>query len=640
MSKETRNIYLSSIPLEEAQRQFLSCFRASEKFNKTEKLLVIDALDRVTTTAVFANKSSPSYNAAAMDGIAVIAEKTYGAMESNPVTLKLKEDFVFINTGGHLKAPYDAVIMIEDIVEIDDKTVEIYHAAKPWQHVRPIGEDIVEGEMILSENHKLRPMDIGALLAGQIQEIEVYQQPQVGIIPTGSEIIEVSEELREGKIIESNSRMFSGMVEQYGGRPNRYEIVKDDYNLLKKHISKAVEENDVVIINAGSSAGSEDYTVNVLRELGEVLIHGVATKPGKPVILASIKGKPVIGIPGYPVSAYFVFEFFLKPLLFQYNRQLLSEGNRIKAVLTRRIVSSLKHEEFIRIKLGKVGEKMTATPLDRGAGVTMSLVKADGILVVPQQREGYEAGTEVEVTLLKPQEEIVNTIVSIGSHDIVMDIIGNFIHKKHNYLFLSSAHVGSMGGIMAMKKGECHIAPIHLMDEENGKYNESYVKKYLKDEKMALVKFVKRSQGLMLQKGNPKGIKGIADLARDDIQFVNRQRGAGTRILLDYYLDKLGIEASNVRGYDREMTTHMSVAAAVTSGTADCGLGVYSAAKTMGLEFIPIDWEDYDLLIRQKDLNKEEILKLIATMKDPEFLKLIEGLGGYDVKNIGEIIKI
>ncbi|SNT21161.1 molybdopterin molybdochelatase [Anaerovirgula multivorans] len=638
MGKETRNIYLTNIPLEEAQKQYLTQFKDKNAFKKAEKIFVLEALDRVTTQAVFAKKSSPSYNAAAMDGIAVIAEKTYGAMESNPLSLKLGKEFKFINTGGCLKDPFDAVIMIEDIVEIDDATVEIYNAAKPWQHVRPIGEDIVEGEMILSANHKIRPIDIGALLAGQIQEVEVYQQPKVGIIPTGSEIIEVSEELKDGKIIESNSRMFSGMVQHYGGRPNRYEIVKDDYRLIKETINKAVEENDIVIINAGSSAGSEDYTVNVIRELGEVIIHGVATKPGKPAILASVKGKPVIGIPGYPVSAYFVFEFFLKPLLFQYNRQLLSEGNKIKATLTRRVVSSLKHEEYIRLKLGKVGNKMMATPLERGAGVTMSLVKADGILVVPQQREGYEAGTEIEVTLLKPQEEINNTIVSIGSHDIVMDIIGNHLHTENPQLFLSSAHVGSMGGIMAMKKGECHLAPIHLMDEETGVYNISYVKRYLKDEKMALIKFVKRSQGFMIQKGNPKGIKGILDLARKDIQFINRQRGAGTRILLDYYLKKTEVEVSTVNGYDREMTTHMAVAAAVASGTADCGLGVYSAAKSMGLDFIPVDWEDYDLLIPQKELNKEEVKKLIETMKDGKFLKLIEDLGGYDTKNIGEII--
>ncbi|SET69034.1 molybdopterin molybdochelatase [Natronincola peptidivorans] len=640
MGKAKRNIYLTNIPLEEAQHQYFSCFPTDEVFLKSERIPVLEALDRVTVDAVYAKKSSPNYNAAAMDGIAVIAESTYGAMESNPKRLKKEKDFIYVNTGGCLKDPYDAVIMIEDIVEIDSDIVEIYSGAKPWQHVRPIGEDIVEGELILFGNHMIRPMDIGALLAGQIQEIEVYQEPQVGIIPTGSEIIEVSERLQEGKIIESNSRMFSGMVQHYGGKPNRYAIVEDDYSLIKEALITAVKENDIVLINAGSSAGSKDYTVDVLRDLGEVVIHGVATKPGKPVILAVVEGKPVIGIPGYPVSAYFVFEFFLKPLLFKYNRQVMPEDRKIKASLTRRIVSSLKHEEYIRLKLGKVGDKMMATPLERGAGVTMSLVKADGILIVPQQSEGYEAGTEIEATLLKSKEEIEKTIVSIGSHDLVMDMLGNLLHKKNPLMCLSSAHIGSMGGLMAMKKRECHVAPIHLMDEITGEYNISYVKRYIKDEKMALIKLIKRSQGLMVPKGNPLNISGIRDLTKEDIQFVNRQRGAGTRILLDYYLKELEIEASAVNGYEREMTTHMAVAAAVAGGTADCGLGIYSAAKSMDLDFVPIAWEDYDLLIAKKDLNNKEITALIDVMKSNEFTKLVEALGGYDTSNAGEIIYI
>lgn len=638
MGKETRNIYLTNIPLKEAQDRYLSYFDIEKNFGKIEKISVMRALDRITADGVFAAASSPSYNAAAMDGIAVIAEKTYGATESNPMRIKLEEDFFYINTGGCLREPYDAVIMIEDIVEIDENTVEIYNAAKPWQHVRPIGEDIVAGEMILSANHKIRPMDIGALLAGKIQEIEVYQQPKVGIIPTGSEIIEVTETLRNGKIIESNSQMFAGMIQHYNGIANRYPIVEDDYDLIKEAVYKGVKENDIVIINAGSSAGSKDYTVDVIREIGEVVIHGVATKPGKPVILAEVGGKPVIGIPGYPVSAYFVFEFFVKPLLFKYNRQLLAQGKKIKANLTRRIVSSLKNEEYIRLKLGRVGDKITATPLERGAGVTMSLVKADGILVVPQQSEGYEAGREIEVTLLKDEKEVENTLVSIGSHDIVMDLLGNQLHKETPDFFLSSAHVGSMGGIMAMKKGECHLAPIHLMDEDTGEYNISYIKRYIKNEEMALIKFVKRSQGLMIQEGNPKNIKGIEDLSREDIQFVNRQRGAGTRILLDYYLRTNNIQEFQVKGYDREMTTHMAVAASVSSGTADCGLGIYSAAKSMGLDFIPIAWEDYDLLIRKNDLDNAEIVKLIEVIKSIQFLNMIEELGGYDVKNTGEIV--
>lgn len=640
MTKKDRNIYLTNIPAEEAQKQYFSKVSSLNSYINTEIISVVESLNRITTKPVFAKKSSPNYNAAAMDGIAVISSATFEATESNPVYLKLEENFIYINTGGYIRDPYNAVIMIEDIVEIDENTVEIRQPATPWQHIRPIGEDIVESELIISANHKIRPIDIGALLAGQIVNVEVYKLPRVGIIPTGSEIVSVEKELSPGKIIETNSSMFAAMVTEYNGIPKKYGVVTDEYDLIKSKIIEATNENDIVIINAGSSAGSKDYTVNVLREIGDVFIHGVAIKPGKPVILAIVNGKPVIGIPGYPVSAYFVFELFVKPLLFQYNRQMLDEPKKVKSILSRRIVSSLKHDEFIRLKLGVVNDKVIATPLDRGAGVTMSLVKADGILVVPQRIEGYEAGTEIEVQLLKPISEINNTIVSIGSHDLVMDILSNELHLNQSNMFLSSAHVGSLGGIMAMKKGECHISPIHLMDEETGDYNKVYIKKYLNSLDYAIIKFVKRSQGLMVKKGNPLNIQSVKDLTRPDVQFVNRQRGAGTRILLDYYLDKNEITASDIKGYDREFNTHMAVAAAVAGKSADCGMGVLSAAKAMGLDFIPIAWEDYDLCISKEMLEDKKIISLISVMKSEEFINKIAKLEGYSTDNIGDILYI
>ena len=640
MAKEDRNTYLTNIPLEEAQRQYFSEINFLNNKIDTEIIPVVESLDRITAKPVFAKKSSPNYNAAAMDGIAVVASKTYGATENNPIYLKLEEDFVYINTGGYIGELFNAVIMIEDVIEIDDTTVEIRQGATPWQHVRPIGEDIVESELVISGNHKIRPMDIGALLAGQIIDIEVYKLPRVGIIPTGSEIIQVEQELSVGKIIETNASMFAAMVTEYNGIPKKYGVVSDEYNLIKNKILEVTEENDIVVINAGSSAGSKDYTVNVLREIGDVSIHGVAIKPGKPTILAIVNGKPVIGIPGYPVSAYFVFEFFVKPLLFQYNKLMLEESRKIKCILSRRIISSLKYEEFIRVKLGAVGNKIIATPLDRGAGVTMSLVKADGILVVPQRVEGYEVGTEVEIQLLKSLCEINNTIVSIGSHDLVIDMLSNELHLKQSNLFLSSAHVGSLGGIMAMKKNECHIAPIHLMDEETGEYNKSYIKKYLNNEEYAIIKFVKRSQGLMVKKGNPLGIQSVKDLTRSEVQFVNRQRGAGTRILLDYCLGKYDISSSDIAGYEREFSTHMAVAAAVAGQSADCGMGVLSAAKSMGLDFIPIAWEDYDLCISKEMLKDKKIASLINVMKSEEFINKIQKLDGYSTENIGDVVYI
>lgn len=640
MNKFERNIYLSNMEVGEAQRLFMERVSGYLENAEKERIPVTASQGRISAEPVFAVVSSPNFNASAMDGIAVVAKSTFGASEANPVRLKKGKDFIYVDTGDPITEPYNAVIMIEDVVEIDSDTVEIIKAAAPWQDIRPIGEDIVANEMIIPASHEIRPVDIAAMLSGGITEVEVLKKPRVALIPTGTEIIEPGEPLETGKIIESNSRMFEGLVREYGGEPVRLKPVPDDYGLLKQTIIEAVENNDMVIINAGSSAGSEDFTVKLVAELGEVLVHGIATKPGKPAILGIIDGKPVIGIPGYPVSAYFVFETFAKPLIRRYLKQEVPQKSKAEAVLSRRIVSSLKHTEYVRIKLGAVDDKLIATPLSRGAGATMSLVRADGILVIPQNSEGIEAGEKVQVELLKDIHDIKNTIVSIGSHDLIMDMIGSLMHRKDSTKSLSSAHVGSMGGLMALRRGEAHMAPIHLLDEQTGIYNESYIRKLLPDSKIALVKGVKRIQGMMVKAGNPKNIKGFKDFAREDVQFVNRQKGAGTRILVDYMLKKEGIAAAEILGYDREMTTHMAVAAAVSSGSADVGVGVLSAAKAMGLDFIPIGEEEYDFAIPEKYLELDIFKQFIDIIKSGEFKDILNGLGGYGTEGIGEIIPI
>jgi putative molybdopterin biosynthesis protein len=640
MNGMDRNIYISNMEVEKALELLKNRLKPFMDSRIEEAISTLDSIGRVSAKAVIALVSSPNYNASAMDGIAVKAKATFAASESNPIRLKMKNDFIYVDTGDPIVEPYDAVIMIEDVVVIDDNTVEIRNAASPWQDIRPIGEDIVANEMIIPSNHSIRPVDIAAMLAGGVNTVRVYQKPKVGLIPTGTEIIEPGEPLELGKIIESNSRMFEGLVKEYGGESTRYRPIPDDYQLLKKGIMKAVQENDIVIINAGSSAGSEDYTVKLIAELGEVLVHGIATKPGKPAILGIVEGKPVIGIPGYPVSAYFVFENFAKPVIKDFVRQPIPAKDVVDAVLSKRVVSSLKHKEYVRVKLGMVNGKLIATPLSRGAGATMSLVRADGILVIPQNSEGVEGGETVKIELLKNITEIKSTIVSIGSHDIAMDIMANLIHQNNSAYSLSSAHVGSMGGIMALRRGEAHMAPIHLLDEASGKYNIEYIKRYLPNVEMVLIKGVKRIQGIMVKEGNPKNIKDFDDLTREEIQFVNRQKGAGTRILLDYILSQKGIAAENIIGYDREMTTHMAVAAAVSSGSADAGLGVLSAAKAMNLDFIPVGNEEYDFAVPLGYLKLPMIELFIQMLKSEEFAKELELLGGYSLESSGEVVHI
>ncbi|MCR6544186.1 molybdopterin biosynthesis protein [Dehalobacterium formicoaceticum] len=637
MKIHERNVYLSNLEVDKALELFMDRAAPDIKDLKKEVINTVNSLGRITSEPVFAKYSSPNYNASAMDGIAVRAKDTFGASEGNPIQLKLNENFVFLDTGDPICEPFNAVIMIEDLVEIDENTFEIIKGAAPWQHIRPIGEDIVARELIITANHEIRPVDLGALLSGGITEINVYQQPRIGLIPTGSEIIEPGAPMKVDSIIESNSWVFAGMTRQLGGIPCRYQPVADDYQLLKEKISLAVQENDILIVNAGSSAGSEDYTVNLIRELGEVLVHGIAAKPGKPTILGIIEGKPIIGIPGYPVSAFFAFETFASPLIKAFQGQRPKERPLVEAVVSKRIVSSLQNREYVRMKLGKVDHKLIATPLNRGAGMTMSLVRADGILVIPQESEGVEGGEQVQIELLKSMDEIDHTIVSIGSHDLLLDIIVNLMQEVNSPYFLASAHVGSLGGIMALKRGEAHLAPIHLLDERDGSYNVSYIKRYLGDMDMSLIKGVKRIQGFMVKQGNPKGIRGFNDIKEKDLQFVNRQKGAGTRLLVDYQLKGLGINPGEISGYDREMTTHMAVAAAISSNSADLGMGVLSAARAMGLDFIPLAEESYDFAIPTRYLRLDMIKEFIRTLQSPEFKAALHQLGGYKLDEIGEV---
>lgn len=631
-----RNLYLDTKPVDEAAALYLAALHRTLDI-QYETIPVAESLNRVTRHATYAKYCSPLFNASAMDGIAVVADKTKTATEVEPVLLKEKDDYVIVDTGDPIHPPYDAVIMAEDLVETEEGVLIIASAA-PWQHVRPIGEDIVAGEMILPSSHKIRPIDVGVLLSAGITEIEVVKKPEVAIFPTGTEIIEPEDQPEDGSIIESNSRMFENMVTEAGGVAHRFPPIIDDYSQIRDSIAEAVGNYDMVIVNAGSSAGTEDYTVHVLRELGKVLVHGVAIKPGKPVILAIVKGKPVIGLPGYPVSAYIGFENFVEPVLALMGQSTLKHREMVTAYISKRLVSSLKHKEYVRVKVGKVGDKMVAAPLARGAGAAMSLVRADGFCVIEQNSEGVEAGEAVEVELYREKKEVENTVVVIGSHDLILDVVADMMPDLHKGMFVSSTHVGSMGGLMALKRREAHLAPIHLLDEQTGKYNVSYIHKLFGTEKMALIKGVGRTQGLLVKKGNPLGIKGIEDLP--GCRYVNRQRGAGTRVLFDYKLKQLSIETSAINGYEREAATHMAVAAAVGSDGADVGMGILSAAKAMDLDFIPVGPEEYDFAIPAEYLELPHIRAFIEILKSEIFHGRLEELGGYSFERAGEIVRL
>lgn len=629
--------YLDNKDLEYVLNEYLK--HISERIIRAdEELNVTGCLGRTSSKAVYAKISSPHYTASAMDGIATNAAKTFGATETAPVILKEDEDFTRIDTGDPLPERFDTVVMIEDVIELRDGTIKLINAAFPWQNIRQIGEDICQGEMIIPSNTKIEPAVIGALLAGGVSEISVWKKPLVGIIPTGDEIIKPSPNPEKGKIIEFNSAVFSSMLFNWGANFKVYDIVPDKYELIKNTALNAVNECDIVLINAGSSAGRDDYTSRVIGECGEVLFHGISIKPGKPAILGVISDKPVIGIPGYPVSGIIVMEQIVKRIIELYLSNPLQERPRTNASLSRKIVSSLKYKEFIRVKLGDVGGNIIATPLTSGAGVITSFVKADGLLTIPQNIEGYESGSIVEVELLKDIRDIKNTLVITGSHDPLIDEISDILRKTNPGSFIASSHVGSMAGLMAIKKNEAHIAGIHLLDENTGEYNIPYKKKYLNPDETVLLKGVKRIQGLIVAKNNPLSLKTISDLEGNNIRFVNRQKGSGTRILLDYLLNKGNINPDNIYGYTREELTHLAVAVQVSQNSADAGLGILSAAKIYDLDFIPVCEEEYDFILNKKILDSDLIQKFISILKSEEFKQRLLNIGGYQLGECGKII--
>ena len=628
--------YLTNIPLEKARNEYLDILKTNGFAPKKEIIPVPLSSGRMTSSPVYAAISAPHYPASAMDGIAVSASSTFGAGETTPIILE-KGSFTVVDTGDPIPESMDAVIMIEDVVWLEDGNAKIFAPAAPWQHIRQIGEDICAGEMILASNMKISPSAVGAMLAGGVMEVEVIKMPVIGIIPTGDEIVPPTANPAPGDIIEFNSSIFSSMLKQWGAEPFAFPIVPDKFDEIKSTLEDALEKCDMVILNAGSSAGREDFSTEVIKSTGNVVYHGIAIKPGKPAILGYKNEKPVLGVPGYPVSGILVIEQFLKPIIEKWYNSPVTKDVYKKAVLSKTVVSGLKYEEFVRVRLGMVNEKLIASPLNRGSGVVSSFMKADGILEIPQGVEGYEAGEEVSIRLLRDERELTNTLVAIGSHDPLLDEVMDMLHIADNTMFMSSSHTGSMGGIMAVKRKETHIAGVHLLDEADGSYNHSYIKKYFPTGGVRLVECVERTQGLMLKKGNPLGINKISDIARDGVRYVNRQKGSGTRILTDYLCKKENINTSSVYGYDREESTHTSVAAQIASDTADAGMGIYSAAKLYDLDFVPVCMEQYDLLVPDNAWDTPIVQRLIEVLKSKEFSDRLEALGGYRLTNPGEV---
>jgi putative molybdopterin biosynthesis protein len=618
-----------------------------------------------------------------MDGFAVRALATNGALPSKPVTLQIGPEAEYVDTGDPLPDWANAVIPIENVESLDEQenitkdirkpgSIRIRAGVPPWSHVRPLGEDIVATQLVLPAGHTLRPADLGAVAASGYEEIKVARKPKVAILPTGTELVPIGSELKAGDILEYNSLVIAAKIKAMGGEPTRFPIIKDDFDLICERVQAAARAHDLVLLNAGSSAGAEDFSARVIQKLGTLLVHGVAVRPGHPVILGVMPSErkdradfltddetlaadrragvaalfatqspptdiiPIIGVPGYPVSAALTIDIFVEPIMAKWLGRRPNELQTETATLTRKIVSPPGDDDYVRVAVGKVGDRLLAAPLSRGAGVITSLVQADGLAIIPRGVQGMEAGQKVKVHLYRSKTEIERTILCIGSHDLTLDLLAQFLAEQDRRL--ASANVGSQGGLIALRRAEAHLAGSHLLDTKTGEYNISYIRQYLPNIPVKVVALVGREQGLLVRRGNPKGVRSLEDLNRSGIQFVNRQRGAGTRVLLDYHLNLLGIARESIVGYNQDEYTHLGLAAAIASGRADCGLGIAAAAQALDLDFIPLYQERYDLVMPRQHADSHLLAPLFGLLTGRGFREAVSRLTGYDVSVMGTVI--
>jgi putative molybdopterin biosynthesis protein len=601
------------------------------------RVRVEDAAGLVTAEPVWATRSSPPFDAAGMDGIAVRSADTLGAGETTPVYLR-PGDYDVVDTGDPMPEGRDAVVMREH-VHYSGGAAELRAAVPPYQHVRSIGEDVSAAELLLPEGHRLRATDLAAAAAAGATEVLVRRRPVVTILPTGDEVRPIGEQTGPGEIIDTNSLMLATQAREAGCEAHRLPIEPDDPAGIARAVSAAVAGCDLLIVVAGSSAGRDDYTARVVAELGTLAVHGVAVRPGHPVVLGAVGRTPVLGAPGYPVSAALTFDIFAEPLLAELTGAPPRRRPRASARLARKLASPLGMDDWVRVRLGKVGGTMVATPLPRGAGMLTSLVRADGLLVVPAGLEGHHPGEQVEIELLRGIDEISRTIVAIGSHDLVLDLAASTLRADDPMVTLASSNVGSLGGLVALRDGLCHLAGSHLLDPATGEYTLPYVDRILPGAGASVVRLVHRDQGLIVAAGNPLGLTGIDDLTRAGVRYVNRQRGAGTRVLLDHELRQRGISPDAVGGYAREEPTHLAVAAAIAAGRGDAGLGIMAAARAFGLDFVPVTREPYDLVVAAEAMDSPLLAPLWALLHSDRFQAAVTELGGYTTKEMGRRIR-
>ncbi|HIP25925.1 MAG TPA: molybdopterin biosynthesis protein [Archaeoglobus profundus] len=634
-----RKIFRELISLDEAKKRL---FSAVKVIQKVEEIPLTEAYGRILAEDYYSEVDIPPFDRATMDGYAVKAEDTFGAEEDNPVELKVigkveagevpnmevrKGTAVEISTGAVIPKGANAVVMVEYTSRKND-SILIYKPVPPGANIMSAGSDIRAGELLVRKGTKLTAREIGVLASAGFDKVKVIMKPKIAVVSTGNELKSPGEKLEFGKIYDVNTYTICAGIIENGGEPIPLGIARDDESEIRSMILKGLELADMVILSGGTSAGVGDKIYRILGELGEILAHGIAVKPGKPTVLAIVDDKPVIGLPGYPTSALMIFELIVAPLIRLMAGLQKEEYKSIKARIPIRYISAMGRREFLPVNIVKSEGGFVAYPFVDYSGAISTLAEADGFVEIPENKFILEENEEVEVRLFGDIK--VADLMIIGSHCIGVDVLVDILQKRG--ILAKVINVGSTGGIMAIKRGEADIAGVHLLDPYTGMYNIPYLLKYGLKGQAVLVRGYIREQGLIVAKGNPKKIEGIEDLLRSDVTFINRNAGSGTRILLDMYLKKIAEDRGlsfddikrSIKGYDVEAKSHTAVAIAVLMGKADVGLGIRAVAERYGLDFIPIKPEEYDFVIRKDRLNKDAVKEFIKVLRSNEFKDALE----------------
>lgn len=628
--------FLTVITRDEATARFQRHLRLEPLGRETVPLG--DARGRILADDVRSSVDVPAFDRSNVDGFAVQASDTFGAMEEAPRTLAINDEVLatgiaprqevapgratMIATGAMVPRGADAVVMVEHTEATADGTrLEVTRAVAPGDNVSYAGTDIAKGETVLRRGELVTSREIGVLAAVGLAEVAVFRRPRVAILSTGDEIVAPGSPLRPGTVYDSNAAIVGAAVEELGGEAIQLGIVRDDDAALADALARALAY-DVVVLSGGTSKGAGDLSYRVVSGLRDpgIVAHGVALKPGKPICLAVTAGKPVVILPGFPTSAVFTFHEFVAPVLRAFAGLPPATRETVTATLPMRVNSERGRTEYLLVSLAHADSGLVAYPMGKGSGSVTAFSHADGFIAIDQHTEIVDADTEVAVQLLGRDVEPAD-LVFVGSHCVgVDDLVGRL---RERGITAKTMYVGSMGGLAAAKRGECDVAGIHLMDPATGEYN-----RHLVTESLTLLPGYGRMQGIVHRPGDARfagrtAAEAVAAaLADPQCVLVNRNAGSGTRILVDRLLD-----GRRPPGYAVQTRSHNAVAAAVQQGRADWGVAIDTVARDYALEFIPLQEERYDFVVPTARLDRPAVRAFRELLADRAVRAALATLG-------------